>query len=274
MRCSQSTPSLTTLLLTTALLLTGCAHTAAPAPTVPTSYNFSLLTSFTGASGASPGLGPYYGNLVQGSDGNFYGTTQFSGLNNAGTAFKITPNGTFTLLHSFSTAVTDGSYPMGNLIQGSDGSFYGTTYAAGAIGYGTVFKITPAGTFTLLHSFTRGATDAANPQTALVQGSDGNFYGTTAAGGANGDGSVFEITPSGTFTLLHFFAGTDGASPHSSLIQGSDGSFYGTTDSGGANAGGTVFKITPSGTFTLLHSFSSATTDGEYPFAALVQGSD
>ena len=129
----------------------------------------------------------------------------------------------------------------------------------GADGYGTVFKITPSGTLTTLHSF-NGTDGSGNPAAALVQGTDGNFYGTTESGGANGPGTVFKITPSGTLTTLHSFDGTDGAEPDG-LVQGTDGNFYGTTYTGGDIANqplGTVFKITPSGTLTTLHDFNGA----------------
>jgi len=128
-----------------------------------------------------------------------------------------------------------------------------------------------AQTFTTLHSF--DITDGADPYAGLVQATDGNFYGTTIAGGAHGGGTVFKITPSGTLTTLHSFDVTDGFALVAGLVQATDGNFYGTTNRGGANASGTVFKITPSGTLTTLHSFCSkiGCTDGQYPEAALVQ---
>jgi uncharacterized repeat protein (TIGR03803 family) len=212
--------------------------------------------------------------LVQGSDGNFYGTTQVGGTNGSGTVFKITPSGALTTLHSFDGA--DGSNPAAVLMQASDGNLYGTTEAGGANGnYGTVFKITPAGTLTTLHSF--GGADGWEPAAGLVQASDGNFYGTTYIGGANGNyGTVFKITPTGTLTTLYSFCSqsgcADGALPRAGLVQASDGDFYGTTAFGGANYyEGTVFKITPNGTLTTLHSFDGA--DGGDP-NALVQASD
>ena len=179
-------------------------------------------------------------------------------------------------------------------MQGSDGNFYGTTYQGGSIsslkpnGLGTVFQITPSGTLATLYSFCPGlyldcGTDGANPQAGLVQGSDGNFYGTTSGGGANSGGTVFKITPSGTLTTLYSFCSVsncaDGATPSAGLIQGSDGNFYGTTEfgggSGGTTIGGTVFRITPSSTLTVLYSFCSQSgcTDGENPEAGLVQAS-
>jgi uncharacterized repeat protein (TIGR03803 family) len=232
----------------------------------------TVLYSFAGGSrdGASPAAG-----LTQGSDGNFYGTTNAGGAGGFGTVFKITPSGTETVLHSF-TANSDGAEPEASLIQGSDGTFYGTTDIGGTSGDGTVFSITSAGTETVLHPFAGSSSDGSRPTAGLIQGSDGNFYGTTDAGGVNADGTVFRITPSGTETVLYSFAGgsSDGSHPEGGLIQGSDGNFYGTTDAGGANGDGTVFKITPSGTETLLYSFAGGNSDGSNPTAGLIQGSD
>jgi len=225
----------------------------------------TTLHSFDGTDGSYPTAG-----LVQSTDGNIYGTTDYGGASDnctfgCGTVFKITPSGTLTALHSFSGS--DGYYP-GGLVQASDGNFYGTTVG----GNGTVFKITPSGTLTTLHSFS--GDDGYFP-TGLVQASDGNFYGTTQAGGANdkcydGCGTVFEITHSGMLTTLHSFSGGDGYYP-AGLIQATDGSFYGTTTEGGAYGNGTVFGITPSGALTTLHSFDGS--DGAPP-AGFIQATD
>jgi uncharacterized repeat protein (TIGR03803 family) len=229
----------------------------------------TVLYSFAG--GTSDGSLPTAG-LIQGSDGNFYGTTGGGGPTGAGTVFKITPSGEETILFAF--IGTDGIGPAG-LIQGSDGNFYGATSSGGPNFDGTVFKVTPAGAMTILHSFTGGA-DGAGSAAALTQGSDGNFYGTTTYGGTSDAGTVFMITPAGIETVLHSFAGgaADGYSPVGALIQGSDGNFYGTTQEGGPNASGTVFKITSGGVETVLHSFTGGITDGSYPYAALIEGSD
>jgi uncharacterized repeat protein (TIGR03803 family) len=147
----------------------------------------SVLYSFTGG---TDGQYPQAG-LIQGADGNFYGTTSSGGTNNVGTVFKLTPAGAVTVLYSFSGG-TDGANPQAGLIQGADGNFYGTTEDGGTNNYGTVFKITPAGAETVLYLFS-GATDGANPLAGLIQGADGNFYGTAVQGGANGDGTVFKF---------------------------------------------------------------------------------
>jgi uncharacterized repeat protein (TIGR03803 family) len=247
-----------------------CAATAIASP----AQTFTTLVSFDRTDGAAPQFGP----LVQGRDGNFYGTTSADGANatNVGTVFKITPSGTLTTLYNFcaQTNCTDGANPYAGLVLGTDGNFYGTTYAGGANGtnVGTVFKITPSGTLTTLHSF--DYTDGANPYAGLVQATDGNFYGTTSGGGANGLGTVFKITPGGTLRTLYSFAfGADGYSPEAGLVQATDGNFYGTTFYGGNGGGnGTVFKITPGGTVTALHGFGGF--DGDSPAAGLVQATN
>jgi uncharacterized repeat protein (TIGR03803 family) len=228
----------------------------------------TLLHSFDGTDGQNP-----FGNLVQASDGNFYGMTE-TGTGNAGTIFKMTPSGTVTVLHSFSGGA-DGANPYGTLIQARDGNFYGVTSYGGAGAAGTVFEITPAGTETILHSFTGQPTDGGAPYGSLVQGSDGNLYGMTLVGGANNDGTVFKIS-AGTESLLHSFAGgtTDGATPYGSLIQGQDGNFYGMTESGGTYGSGTLFRITPGGTETVLYSFAGGTADGANPEGSLIQAND
>jgi len=214
------------------------------------------------------GFNPFAG-LVQATDGNFYGTTESGGANLLGTVFKITPQGALTTLHSFDS--TDGSAPEAPLIQAIDGNLYSTTYNGGVVGedYGTTFKITTRGVLTTLHNFSETEGRAIVP--ALVQASDGNFYGTASEGGANGYGSVFMMTLDGTLTVLHRFDATDGATPNT-LVLGTDGNFYGTTVSGGANIAGIVFEITPQGSFTILHEFNGS--DGADPFAGLVQATD
>jgi uncharacterized repeat protein (TIGR03803 family) len=225
--------------------------------------------------------------LIQATNGTFYGTTFQGGANSEGTVFKITASGKLTTLYSFcsQTNCTDGEAPDAGLVQVPNGTFYGTTAGGGAnyracrIGCGTVFKITPSGTLTTLHSF--DIADGAYPGATLIQATDGNLYGTTSAGGAastcmfqelRGCGTVFKITPSGMLTVLHRFERTDGGAPVAGLVQSTDGSFYGTAAQGGANDAGTIFKITPNGTLTTLHRFDN--TDGSYPAATLIQATD
>jgi uncharacterized repeat protein (TIGR03803 family) len=233
----------------------------------------TTLASFNGTNGAFPSSALVRTHRwVQHSNGNFYGTTAFGGTDNYGTVFQVTPAGALTAIHSF--IGTDGSTPQGALAVGSDGNLYGTTYLGGANNAGTVFKITTGGTLTTLYSF-KGTSDGANPYGALVQAGNGNLYGTTYNGGANNDGTVFEINCSGSLTTLHSFNGTDGVNPQGDLVVGfSNGNLYGTTKAGGnSSSSGTLFEITPSGSLTTLYTFCSKTncTDGADPQVPLAQ---
>ena len=161
---------------------------------------------------------------------------------------------------------------MGIWYYATDGNFYGITYAGGSFGYGTIFKVTSAGTLTVLHSLS-SATDGANCYGSLVRGSDGLFYGITYGGGTSSGGTIFKITSSGTYTVLHNMNNTDGVHSQSDLIQATDGNFYGMAYAGGTNFGGTIFKITSTGTFTVFRNLSSS-TDGQAPYGGLVQATD
>ena len=236
-----------------------------------------IFPAFAG-DGATP-----LGALIQGSDGNFYGTTSAGGTNGNGTVFKITIGGVETWLYSFGSVAGDGSYPNGSLIQASDDNFYGTTSTGGANGAGTVFKITPAGSELVLHSFgARASGDGESPYGSLIQASDGNFYGMTLGGGSNGTGAVFKITPAGAESVLYSFgaAGSgDANSPYGNLIQASDGNFYGMTYGGGANTCGSVgcgavIRITTAGAESVLYSFGANANDGQNPYGSLIQASD
>jgi len=248
-----------------------CTATAISSP----AQTFTNLFSFNGTDGEHP-----FAPLVQGRDGNLYGTTAGDGINVGGTVFKITTKGVLTTLHSFEG--TDGFGPYAGLVQATDGNLYGTTYNGGASGNGTAFKITPGGKLTVLHSFCQtDCTDGANPVPGLTQGSDGDFYGTAMKGGT-GYGTVFKMTPKGGVTTLHTFEGTDGANPEAGLVQTIEGNFYGTTYSGGASGTcftlgcGTVFRITPKGKLTTLYLFctQSYCPDGSNPVGTLVEGTD
>jgi len=231
------------------------------------------LHAFSGADGVAP-----YAGLVQGADGNFYGTTQYGGAYNncpegsglgCGTVFKITPDGALTTLYEFCSQpnCTDGYGPQAGLVQAADGNFYGTTHWGGTEldGNGTIFRITPSGAFTTLHSFTGYPNDGANPIGGLIQATDGNFYGTTPNGGAHFlGGTIFQMTPNGTVTTLYSFCAqthcNDGSSPYGTLLQSTDGNLYGTTTDGGTGCNGsfcgygTVFKLSLGlGQFVTLH---------------------
>ena len=184
--------------------------------------------------------GPH--GVIEGSDGNLYGTTRFGGAFGYGTVFKVAKDGTgFTLLQSFEFGVgTNGALPYAGVIDGNDGNLYGTTTSGGVFDNGTLFKIAKDATgFTSLQSFEYGlSANGATPQAGVIEGSDGTLYGTTTYGGPFDDGTVFKIAKDGTgFTMLQSFqsdVSTNGAAPNAGVIEGSDGSLYGTTTSGGA----------------------------------------
>jgi uncharacterized repeat protein (TIGR03803 family) len=244
----------------------------------------TVLYNFVGGTdGAFPLTG-----LIFDKAGNLYATTVEGGANGVGTIFELKPsNGgwTETILHSFSGGSNDGSLPYGGLIFDSVGNLYGTTAGGGANGDGTVFALKPSTggwTETILHSFSGG--DGSGPQAGLVFDSAGNLYGTTVGGGANLNGTVFELAPSNgewTETVLHSFGGTDGSSPYAGLVFDSKGDLFGTTYGGGADGFGTVFELTLSDggwTETVLHSFTNGGShpcsfspgDGCYPRASVI----
>ena len=248
----------------------------------PRAQTLTKLLDFNGADGDFP----YLAGLIQGTDGNFYGTTDGGGVYEQGTVFKVTAGGTLTTLYTFCSQIycTDGAAPEAGLVQATDGNFYGTTYSGGTYGQGTVFRITATGDLSTLYNFCSqsGCADGADPEAGLVQGTDGNLYGTTSYGGitdsCDGCGTVFKITLAGQLTTLHSFDYVDdGAYPQAGLVQATDGSFYGTTNIGGASgiAAGTVFGITSAGQLTTLYAFCQTDcTDGAYPQAGLMQATD
>jgi uncharacterized repeat protein (TIGR03803 family) len=261
-----------------------CVATAIAAP----AQTLTTLIDFIGSNGSSPA----YGSLAQGRNGGLFGTTASGPTIYGGTVFRIAP-GQFQLLFS-SKSFED---PYSGLVLGTDGNFYGTTYSGGANGRGTVFKLTPLGDVVTMYSFCAetNCPDGDMPIDigGLIEGIDGNFYGTTQFGGSTncfdvdfgyGCGTVFRMTPAGALTTLHIFSGfpTDGGYPASGLIQATDGNFYGTTVYGGQNNGfcrgtfggcGTIFRITPNGTFTTVYNFVNGNDGGE-PTSNLIQGID
>ena len=237
------------------------------------SGKLTVLHTFNGTDGSLP-----VGGLTLGTDGNFYGTTA-EGTSIFGNVFKITPSGRLTVLHTFTNG-SDGGFPFAPPIQGTDGNFYGTTSSGGKTncyaggGCGTVYRITSSGKFTTLYQFDR--IHGMYPMAPLVEGADGNFYGTTYLG--TQPGAVFKMSPAGKVTLLHYFNGTDGAQLMAPLIEGSKGTFYGTAFVGGKCSGinegcGTAFKITSTGAFSVLHNMNGM-PDGAWPFSGLFQTSD
>lgn len=227
---------------------------------------------------------------IQGIDGNLYGATTYGGPADAGMVYRMTFDGTQTVLYTFCllSGCPDGAYPAW-LMQTPDGNFYGATYQGGASGAGTLFEITPNGALTTLYSFCSqpNCTDGALPQTALVQGADGAFYGTTAIGGANNQGTIFKYSRDGRLTTLHDFCArancADGAQPFIGLTLAADKNFYGVAALGGGtsacpypNGCGTVFRFSPTGAFATLHRFcaQAGCPDGATPQGLLTKGAD
>ena len=242
---------------------------------------FKTLVNFDKTNGADPSVG-----LVQGRDGNFYGTMYEEGTLGFGTVFRMTPAGKLTTIYNFcsQTSCTDGAYPGAALLLASDGNFYGTTGNGGTSealcqqGCGTVFKITSQGKLTTLaHRFDQA--DGNLPAAELIQGMDGNFYGTTYEGGQYGLGTIFKITPGGALTTLHIFGSVanDSANVNAGMLQMLNGTFYGTASSGGTNCAtdgtcGTVFKMTLDGTVSTVYNFciDANCTDGDTPTGTLI----
>jgi uncharacterized repeat protein (TIGR03803 family) len=246
------------------------------AVTIPVeAQNVKTLLTFNGTDGAYP-----EGYLIQGTDGELYGTTFEGGDSFSGVVFKIATGGKETVLHNFEGY--DGDYPSAGLVQAKNGVFYGTTSEGGngycsGNGCGTVFEITAGGKFTTLYSFCTGdCSDGELPASGLIQATNGKFYGTAWMGGNHGAGTVFEITAGGKFTTLYSFCAKknciDGENPSGELTQATNGEFYGTTQYGGTHNDGTVFKITADGKLTTLHSFAGS--DGERPMSRVIQATD
>lgn len=299
---------------------------------ITTNGAFATLAFLDRAYAANP-----QASLIGGSDGNWYGTTQFGGPRDWGAAFRVTPEGAFSILGSFewpeleyanglveatnglfygtgywggtnggygsifsvdsngvvalvvSFGTTNGANPQGPLVRDSQGNFYGTTVTGGSEGgWGTVFQLTADGKLVTLVSF--NGTNGANPMCPLHLEDDGTLYGITSAGARDfnqsqftGNGTIFKITPQHELVTLHTFAGypDDAAqSSFSGLFHASDGNFYGTSQAGGANGSGTIFRMSPDGTVQVLYSFTrpdyatGTNADGWYPSAGVIQASD
>jgi uncharacterized repeat protein (TIGR03803 family) len=240
-----------------------------------TKGNETVLYSFTGENdGDQP-----QGALFLDSAGNLYGTTVLGGCcsgasSNFGTVFKLSPNGVETVLHAFSgPQYYDGEYPYYGLAADTKGNLYGATGGDGSSTWGTVFEITAAGNYSTLYRFT-GGLDGGRPQTGLHIDTAGNLYGTTKAGGAFGNGTVFELNANRIESVLYSFTGgADGSQPEAGVVEDAAGNFYGTTVYGGASSFGTVFKLDRLGDETVLHSFEGG-SDGQYPHAPLAQDAE
>jgi len=219
--------------------------------------------------------------LARGPDGDIYGITKNDGGHqNAGTIFKVSPEGRFTLVYRLCSQKNclDG-FEATAVVFDKAGNLFATTNGGGQNREGTIFEITAAGKFRKLHDFCAGAAcgDGVLPG-ALLLGADGNFYGTTKGGGAHQAGTVFKITPAGKFTTLYSFCAlktcADGEQPAQALVEGQEGDFYGVTLLGGANVQGTIFRLTPAGKLTTLYSFCAKAycRDGSAPTGGLTVG--
>ena len=222
--------------------------------------NFTILHSFP-CGDASDGTSPT-SSLVSDSAGNLYGTTSSGGSFESGTVFKLSPDGTETVLYSF-TSTFDGQYPKGNIVRDSDGNLYGTTAGNGHAS-GTVFKLTPDGSLTVLHTF-HLPPDGSLPYSGLVQGKQGDLYGATYAGGEFSEGTIFRVSTAGDqYTVLHSFKNDDGTRPDAPLVTDSAGNLYGAASRGGTSFDGTIFELDAADTFSVLHSFAGP-DEGDTP---------
>lgn len=231
---------------------------------------FKVLTVFDGKSGGGSPLA----GLIRDKAGNLYGTTEQDGGYGGGTVFKILPDGSQFIVHSFPDPGTpnDGSYPAGPLVGADQDSWLaGTTLSGGADGLGTIFVILQDGTELIAHTFS-GGSDGENPVGGMIAGTHGNYYGTAQAGGAHGYGVVYKYANGGNGSVKPVYAftgGNDGANPVAGLVKDQAGNLFGTTRNGGAYGGGTLFKITPSGAFSVIWSFNGGNGDGTNPDSPL-----
>lgn len=226
------------------------------------------------------------GGLIQANDGHLYGTSFIGGTEGAGTIFRVTLAGQFTLLRSLGASATDASLPYTGLVQGPDGMLYGTSMwggsGGGSQGRGTVFRIALDGSnFSIIHNF--NGPNGENPQGALVVGHDGELYGTTLIGGSSGRGTIYRISTGGVHTLLYSFpslsafgslgtaTNATGANPRAGLLLAADGNYYGTAYQGGPDGGGTVFRMTPAGDVSVFYSFKGPSRDGGFPLSSVSQ---
>ena len=254
---------------TLALALTLAALTASGAAAAKGAANHGFQTLYTFTGGNDGGFP--LGNLISDADGNLYGTSVLGGTSGNGAVFKLAPDGTQTVLYSF-TGGADGAQPYSGLVRDKVGNLYGTTYMGGTSGLGAVYKLAPDGTETVLMSF--DGSNGSLPANTLTLDRKGNIYGVASAGGAFGYGTVFTISSAGKTNVLYSFTGgADGNTPYSSLVRDTAGNLYGTTLYGGATKGGTVFKVTKTGTESVLYSFvlQDGTTDGFFPQSGLIQ---
>jgi len=228
-----------------------------------------------------------YAGMMQAADGNFYGTTFHGGEKGGGVVYRLTPDGTYTVLRHLGENKLDAYFPYTGLVQAGDGNLYGTSLRGGTNDKGTIFRISlPDNQFTLLHSFS-GA-DGENPEGTLIVGADGNLYGTTLQGGSDSRGTIYRLSIAGSAVVTSLYSfpslgafndngqatNATGANPRAGLLLAADGNFYGTAYQGGPAGWGTLFRMTPAGAVTLVHSFTGPLAGGAYPQAPVVQDAD
>ncbi len=237
-------------------------------------YRLLHVFGSVAADGENPGAG-----LIEGSDGGLYGTAFFGGSNGVGTVFRLNKDGrSYGALYHFGQTASDGTNPDTAVVQGADGTLYGTTFFGGTNDAGTVFKVnTNGGGYGVLRMFTKSGGDGQNPDAALMQAGNGALYGTTYTGGASNVGTIFTLsTTGGGYNLLHSFkrfAG-DAQSPLGPLLEGKDAVLYGMTYSGGSNGVGAIFMRAQAGTnYGVWRSFMPSGGDGQNPRGGLVLGS-
>lgn len=212
------------------------------------------------------------GSLIRDAQGNLYGVNQFGGPYGYGTVYRVTSSGQEKAFYTF-TGKADGGFPAGALVRDAQGNLFGVMGIGNSSGFcdGAIFEISPNGAEKLLYCFT-GGIDGKSPNGGLVTDAEGNLYGTTTYGGAFGNGTVFEVTPSGTETVLYnFTGGSDGDRPFAGVFRDQKGNFYGTTFWGGANSRGNVFELAADGTETSIYSFTGA-ADGGNPWDVVRDG--
>jgi uncharacterized repeat protein (TIGR03803 family) len=237
--------------------LTGGSHDNGVIYKQSATGTYTVLYTFTGgADGGFPNAG-----VIRTHDGTLYGTTTFGGAHDNGGVYKLSAAGVYTVLYTF-TGGADGGAPNAKVIRAHDGTLYGTTLLGGPSGAGVVYKLSAAGTYTVLHAFT-GA-DGSTPNAEVIRTHDGTLYGTAAFGGANGHGVIYKLSAAGTYTVLHAFTGADGSRPYARVFRAPNGTLYGTTAFGGANNHGVVFRLSPAGVYTVLHTFTGG-SDGSQP---------
>jgi uncharacterized repeat protein (TIGR03803 family) len=247
--------------------------------TAASAQTYKVLNNMKVNSTTGPYSPEYLGVFAQARDGNLYTTVQLGGTSAHGVVVRLTPAGQLTVIHNF--VPSTGNVPRGGLTLGTDGNLYGTTCQGGNFNDGVVFKISTGGNYTVLHHLNINNAEGTCPEAAPVQGTDGNFYGTTTEAPNPHVGTVYKMTPSGGLTTLYLFnvvnspccTAPNGEGPLA-LTLGTDGNFYGTAKNGGTSTYGTIFKISTTGRFALLHSFSGPTKDGGVPIGPIIQASD